>query len=47
MCIADSSGILAHVALFPGFRQYAALRQLQVPADSRRVMEWLTDPDRR
>src|SRR5258708_35000493 len=46
MCIAVS-GILARVTLFAGLRQYAALRQVRVPADSRRVMGWLTDPDRR
>ena len=41
------SAILARVTLFPGLRHYAALRQVRVPADSGRVMEWLTDPDRR
>jgi hypothetical protein len=35
------------VTLFPGLRHYAALRQVRVPADSGRVMGWLTDPDRR
>jgi hypothetical protein len=35
------------VTLVPGLRQYAAVRQVRVPADARRVMGWLTDPDRR
>src|SRR5260221_7521954 len=46
-CEIAVAGILARVTLFPGLRQYAALRQVRVPADSRRVMGWLTDPDRR
>src|SRR5258708_30183383 len=46
MCIAVS-GILAGVALLAGRGQYAGLRQVRVRADSRGVMGWLTDPDRR
>lgn len=44
---ADRSGILVRVMLFPGLRQCAAVRQLRVPAEAPRVMQWLTDPDRR
>jgi hypothetical protein len=45
--MADRSGILVRVTLFPGMRQCAAVRQLRVPAEAPRVMEWLTDSDRR
>jgi hypothetical protein len=45
--MAGRSGILARVTLFPGLRQCAAVRQLEVPAERPRVMEWLTDADRR
>jgi hypothetical protein len=45
--LAGRSAILARVILFPGLRQCVAVRKLRVPAEARRVMEWLTDPARR
>jgi len=45
--MADCSWILARVTLFPGLLRCAAVRQLRVPAEAGRVMEWLTDSGRR